>query len=43
MDSHVKIMANNVYDRISKEAEVKQFRCKNVEEWYFTCSIFLSM
>lgn len=40
MDSPVKIMANNVYDRISKEAEVKQFRCKNAEEWYFTCSIF---
>lgn len=39
MDSPLKIMADNVYDRISKEAADKQFECKNTEEWYFTCSI----
>ena len=39
MDSSLKIMADNVYDRISKEAAEKQFRCKNAEEWYFTCSL----
>lgn len=39
MDSSLKIMADNVYDRISKEAAEKQFRCKNAEEWYFTCAL----